>query len=206
MHPNPAFRTTDISDALAFARQRGFGTLMINGAEGPLAAHVPFLLSPDRQNAELHLVRSNPIVRLLTNPAPALLAVNGPDGYVSPDWYDLKDQVPTWNYIAVHVRGHLECLPAEDLRSHLDRLSAEFESWLLPKRPWTAGKMPADVLDRFMRMIVPCRLRIGDVQSTWKLNQNKPAAARFGAARHIASSRVGHETAALAQLMRAMQE
>ncbi len=206
MHPNPAYRTTDTGNALAFARQRGFGTLMINGADGPLAAHVPFLLAPDGESAEVHLVRSNPIVRLLTSPSPALLAVNGPDGYVSPDWYDLEDQVPTWNYIAVHLRGDLECLPAEGLRNHLDRLAAEFENRLLPKTPWTAGKMSADVLDRFLRMIVPCRLRIGDVQSTWKLNQNKPATARFGAARHMASSGIGYETAALAQLMQAVQE
>ena len=55
------------------------------GPEGPLVSHVPFLLGEGE--AEMHLVRSNPLARALAaGPLPALLAVTGPDGYVSPDW------------------------------------------------------------------------------------------------------------------------
>jgi transcriptional regulator len=205
MHPNPVYRGTPEAEAIAFAAGRGFGTLMVNGAEGPLAAQVPFVLANDGRVAELHLVRSNPVARTLLAPGPALLAVMGPDSYVSSDWYGLADQVPTWNYIGVHLRGTLELLPREALRSHLDRLSAQFEHRLLPKKPWTADKMPGDVLDRLMRMIVPCRLTITDVQSTWKLGQNKPTEARYRAADQMAAAGIGQETATLAKLMRAVQ-
>ncbi|WP_343116270.1 FMN-binding negative transcriptional regulator [Ostreiculturibacter nitratireducens] len=203
MHPNPAFRKTPAETSLDFAARRGFGVLSINGEHGPLAAHVPFVLSQDGKRAETHLVRSNPLARALTQPQPALLAVTGPDGYVSPDWYGAEDQVPTWNYVAVHLRGRLEVLPAEDLRRHLDALSAEFEERLLPKAPWRTSKMPGDILERMMRQIVACSLAIEDVQGTWKLNQNKPEAARLGAATEMAASSLGVETAALALLMRA---
>lgn len=203
MHPNTVFRQSPADQNLAFARERGFGVLSVNGSEGPLASHVPFLLSGDGTYAELHLVRSNPIARALAAPMPSLLAVSGPDGYISPDWYGIDDQVPTWNYVAVHMRGTLQTLPHSDLRGHLDRLSAEFEARLLPKTPWLADKMPAEALDRFMRMIVPCRLTISDVQGTWKLNQNKPAEARLGAARAVNTARIGQETTQLAALMRA---
>ncbi|MCY1128753.1 FMN-binding negative transcriptional regulator [Frigidibacter sp. RF13] len=205
MHPNPIYRSTPEMKALAFAAERGFGTLMVNGPDGPLAAHVPFVLSEDSKTAEMHLVRSNPVARALAAPAPALLSIMGPDSYVSSDWYGLADQVPTWNYLGVHLRGRLELLPQEALRPHLDRLSAEFERRLLPKKPWTADKMPDEVLDRLMRMIVPCRLVITDVQSTWKLGQNKPADARNRAADQMATVGIGQETAALAKLMRAVQ-
>ncbi|WP_284164551.1 FMN-binding negative transcriptional regulator [Frigidibacter sp. SD6-1] len=205
MHPNPIYRGTPETEALAFAAERGFGTLMLNGADGPLAAHIPFVLSEDGQSAELHLVRSNPVARVLAAPGPALLAVMGPDSYVSSDWYGLQDQVPTWNYIGVHLRGTLELLPLEALRGHLDRLSAHFERLLLPKKPWTTDKMPDEVLDRLMRMIVPCRLTIADVQSTWKLGQNKPAEARHRAADQMAAAGIGQEAAALAKLMRDVQ-
>ena len=46
MHPNPAFRKTPEAQNLDFARSRGFGALSVNGPEGPILAHVPFLLAP----------------------------------------------------------------------------------------------------------------------------------------------------------------
>lgn len=201
MHPNPAFRQTPADANLAFARGRGFGLLALNGPEGPMAAHVPFILSGDGRSAEVHLVRSNPVARALSTPQPALLAVSGPDAYVSPDWYGLDHQVPTWNYIAVHLRGDLSLLPQGDMRGHLDRLSAHFEAMLAPKHPWRTEKMPEETLERLMRAIVPARLDVRDVQGTWKLNQNKPEEARRGAAEAIAASPVGSDPAGIARLM-----
>ena len=110
MHPNPIFRHTADTRALALVRDRAFGQITINGPDGLLAAHVPVLLSDDATTLDLHLVRSNPIARALGNPLDALISITGPDGYVSPDWYDAADQVPTWNYTAVALRGTLERL------------------------------------------------------------------------------------------------
>ena len=183
--------------------------LTINGPEGPLAAHVPFHLSEDGTTAEIHLARSNPIART-TLPAPALLAVQGPQHYISPDWYgphaEVPDQVPTWNYVAVHLRGTLSALPAEALRPHLNALSAEHEGRLAPKSPWTSAKMSPDAMPRMMRMILPFRLAISDVQGTWKLNQNKPAEIRERAAAALADQPQEPNVDTLARLMRAVKQ
>jgi transcriptional regulator len=201
MHPNPAFRQTPEARNLAFARARGFGILTVNGAEGPLLAHVPFLISADGTMADLHLARSNAIARSAL-PAPAVVAVSGPDAYISPDWYGLDDQVPTWNYVAVHLRGTLAPLPADRLRDHADALSARFEAGLLPKTPWVSSKMTDGVMDRMMRMILPFRLTLTGIDGTWKLNQNKPAEARLAAADALAARGGEPDTTALARLMR----
>jgi len=183
MHPNPAYRQVPRETNIAFARKRGFGVLTINADPAPLISHIPFLLSSDGAALEAHLVRSNPIARRLADgPVGARLAVSGPDGYISPDWYKIADQVPTWNYVAVHLSGHLRLLPDAELRPHLDRLSAYFETRLLPKPVWTSGKTDAGVMARLMRMIVPVRLEVDDIDATWKLAQNKDEAARLGAA------------------------
>ncbi|UWQ18244.1 FMN-binding negative transcriptional regulator [Jannaschia sp. M317] len=197
MHPNPAFRQTPDATTLAFVRDRAFGVLAVNADEGPLISHVPFLLSEDATTADLHLVRSNPILRLLD--APAVIAVSGPDAYLSPDWYGVDDQVPTWNYVAAHLRGRLTRLPEETMRDMLDRQSAGFEH-RLPKTPWTADKMTPEVLDRMMRQIVPCRLDITRIDATWKLGQNKPEDVRRRAAGQVAGG-VGSETETLSALM-----
>lgn len=201
MHPNPVFHDAETEQNLNFARERGFGVLAVAGEGAPLISHVPFLLSEDGEWAELHLVRSNPIVRALTGALPAKLAVSGPDGYVSPDWYGVADQVPTWNYIAVHLTGELELLPDAELRGLLDRQSAFYEARLAPKPPWTTGKMDPEALTRMMRMIVPARMRVTGVDGTWKLSQNKSDEARAGAADAIAGG-VGAQLAELSALMR----
>lgn len=201
MHPNPAFRQEPVARNLGFARERGFGTLSINADPAPLLSHVPFALNAAGDAAELHLVRSNPIARAATTPVPAIIAVTGPDGYVSPDWYGDPAQVPTWNYVAVHLRGTLVPLDHGLMRDQLDRLSAHFEEMLLPKPPWTTAKMPEDTLDRLMRAIRPFRFDVAEVHGTWKLNQNKSEAARERAAGRMNGSPVGQETALLAALM-----
>lgn len=196
MHPNKAFRRTSESVALAAARDRSFGTISVNGPVAPHLSHVPFLLADDGQSLDLHLLRSNPIARAL--PAQAVMSVVGPEGYISPDWYGVPDQVPTWNYVAVHLHGWLEQLPDDALRDMLDRQSAHFETLLLPKRPWTTDKMSEGVMENMMRAIVPVRMVIEDVQSTFKLNQNKPDDVRLRAADHVAE----HGDQALSRLMK----
>lgn len=201
MHPNPVFRTTPDAQSIAFARERGFGTLALNAEAGPLLAHIPFLLNDDATSADLHLVRSNPILALLEQPQQAVIAVQGPDGYVSPDWYGVADQVPTWNYVAVHLRGTLERLDDGEMRDMLNRQAAHFETMLTPKKPWHSDKMTPGVMERMMRQIVPCRFRITAINSTWKLGQNKPDTARTSAAAHMAAHGMGQDTPLLAALM-----
>jgi transcriptional regulator len=202
MHPNPIFRTQADDRNIAFARERAFGILAVNGAEGPLMAHVPVLVDETGAFADIHLVRSNAIARALKAPMQARIAISGPDSYISPDWYDVADQVPTWNYVAVHLAGMLERLPQAQMHDMLDRQSAHFEDRLLPKTPWKTVKMTPDVLERMMRQIAPFRLTITGVDGTWKLNQNKPDAVRLRAADHVDAYGMGQEVAILSALMR----
>lgn len=201
MHPNPIYRKAARRQNLDFAERTGFGILAVGDENGaPLLSHIPFLVEGD--DVIFHLVRSNPVARRLASPQAARIAVSGPHGYVSPDWYGIEDQVPTWNYVAVHLAGRAELLPQDDLRGVLDRLSDRFEAALAPKPIWKTGKMPEEAMRKLMRMIVPARLRIEDVDGTWKLAQNKPEAARIGAADAMQATGFGSEIAALAALMR----
>jgi transcriptional regulator len=134
-----------------------------------------------------------------------VIAVTGPDAYVSPDWYDTPDQVPTWNYVSVHIRGELAPLPPEDMRDMLARQSAAYEARLEGKQPWTMDKMSEGVADRMMRMILPFRMTVLSIEGTWKLNQNKDDDARIKAADNMESS-IGSEQKAIADLMRNLPE
>ena len=198
MHANPAFRKTPTEQNLDFARARGLGRLSVNGADGPVTAHVPFLLAANGTHADLHLARSNAIFapRL---PCRAVLAVSGPDAYISPDWYGVADQVPTWNDVAVHLRGELTPLPFEALEPHSNALSDDFEARLAPKPIWNTAKMTDGVMARMMRTILPFRLTTTGVDGTWKLSPNKTAVARLAVV--VELSLQGGMAAAVAQLI-----
>ena len=94
-----------------------------------------------------------------------------------------------------------ELAPPDTLRDLLDRQSALYENRLLPKTPWTTAKMPSEVLDRMMRQIVPCRMRIGQIDGTWKLGQNKSDIMRLAAAAGVLAYGMGAEMRMLAALM-----
>lgn len=205
MHPNPVFRQEEHAKSLALVKERGFGILTLEGAEGVLASHIPFIL--DGSEIRAHLVRSNPMARVLRDsPTEALLIVSGPDGYISPDWYHVADQVPTWNYVAVHLRGALRLLEGDALQPHLEALSAANEEQLSPKKPWTHHKMSDGVMERMMRQILPVAMEIREIDATWKLNQNKSASARASAADAVSRSPIGSSQHALADLMRSLPE
>ena len=201
MHPNQNFRKANDELNISFARDRSFGTLAVNADNGPLLSHIPFLLSKDGKHLEAHLVRSNPILKFLESEIDAVIAVNGGDTYISPDWYEVDNQVPTWNYVAVHIRGKLTRLPQDQLPGILERLSEQFETRLLPKPVWKMDKVEQSAFEKMQRMIVPISMQVTSIDGTWKLAQNKPEEARLAAANQVKSNGIGQEIGQIASLM-----
>src|SRR5258708_31393840 len=132
MYTPPMFKS-DRAASLAFAEARGFGTVCAWDGVRPIASSLPFYLTSaddGTPHAAFHVARHNPLAKLAASKTPWLMAVIGADAYVSPHWYVSPDPVPTWLYQAVHLTGPARQLFDDELRPHLDRLSAKFESWL----------------------------------------------------------------------------
>lgn len=181
MHPDSTFRWEDRDAMRALVRELGFGALFAGTPDGPRVVHLPVVWR-DETTLALHVARGNGITRHLDG-ATALFVAQGPDGYVSPDWYGLDDeQVPTWNYVAVELEGRMRRMEQDALVAQLDQLSAEQEARLAPKPPWTRAKMTPSVFDRMTRGIVGFTLEVQGWRGTRKLGQNKPDAARLSAA------------------------
>lgn len=125
---------------------------------------------------------------------------------ISPDWYGVDNQVPTWNYVAVHIRGALEQLDHGKLHPILERLSTNMEDRLTPKTPWKIDKMDPDVYVKMQRQIVLVAMKVDDIQGTWKLSQNKPLDAREGAMTGIKDARIGTGLDELANQMRMVRD
>jgi transcriptional regulator len=192
MHPDPHYTWHDVAAMRAFVAMRSFGTLFVSTPDGPCVAHVPAVaLGEDR--LAFHISRSNRIARHLQG-ARALFVVNGEDGYVSPDWYGIADQVPTWNYVAVEMEGAVALMDEAALITQIDALSAAHEARLAPKPAWTRDKMTPGLAERMVRAIEGFVLTVETWRGTAKLGQNKPEAVRLAAAQGMAAT--GHETLA----------
>jgi transcriptional regulator len=200
VHPNSAFRWDDPEALRAFAREIGFGMIFAATPDGPRVAHVPFVFLDD-DRIGFHVARGNGIAKHLDG-AEALFVVNGPDAYISPDWYGMDDQVPTWNYLAVELQGPVSRMSSKALTAQIDALSAEQESRLSPKPVWTRDKMSDGLFDKMLGAISGFELRITAWRSTAKLGQNKPAKARA----RVADALDERGSRAVAHLMRNLAE
>lgn len=167
MHPNGAFHWQDAAEMLAFVAKVSFATICV---DGPAMVHAPLLVAaPDR--LLFHVSRSNPAAPRLEGRA--IASVLGPDFYVSPDWYGVPDQVPTWNYVAVEAEGPLRRLDEGELPALLDGLSEAEESRLAPKPAWTPAKMSEGRFDAMLKAIAGFELQVEALRGTRKLGQNK---------------------------------
>jgi transcriptional regulator len=200
MHPNAAFRWDDRDAMRAFAAEIGFGMLFLTTPDGPRVAHVPFVFL-DEDRIAFHLARGNAITKHLDG-AEALFVINGPDGYISPDWYGIEDQVPTWNYVALELQGMVGKMDEAALIGQADALSEANERRLAPKPVWTRDKMPDGLFDKMLRGITGFELEITAWRSTVKLGQTKSVEVRMAAADGVEAA--GNR--AIAHLMRNVPE
>ncbi len=174
MYAHPAFKVHPAA-SLAFAAARGFGIVIACDGGRPIASPLPFrLIEADGKvpKLEFHVARANPLGAIAEKGGTWMVAVQGHDTYVSPDWYASAEQVPTWLYEAVHLSGPVMVVTADHTQGHVERLSATFEHWL-PKPEWKLDKVPDRKREMLLKAIVAVEMTIETIEGSFKLNQHK---------------------------------
>lgn len=111
MYTPSHYKNDDQSLSERIVRENQFATLIVSAPGEPSISHLPLLLDGSRLVG--HMARANPQWRAF--PSRVLAIFNGAHGYISPAWYEpADDNVPTWNYAAVHVRGQAKIIENED--------------------------------------------------------------------------------------------
>lgn len=198
------FAETRVEVLHGLIRDCPFATVVANAAGGLVANHLPFELVGGVLHG--HVARGNELARL--DGAEVLLVFQGPDGYISPNWYPTKQEthreVPTWNYAVVHVHGRLRVIDdAAWLRSLLETLTDRHEAG--QPQPWKVSDAPDDHIEKSLRAIVGLEVAIERIEGKFKLNQNHPARNRLGVIAGL-RERDGDGDAELAALMAQQEE
>ncbi|GAB3840482.1 FMN-binding negative transcriptional regulator [Hymenobacter jeollabukensis] len=185
--PNSFRGPQDQAAVVAFMQRYSFATLVTAAAGPPTATHLPFTVRHSAAGEVVltaHLARANAQWRELTA-GPALVIFSEPHAYVSPRHYEQAQNVPTWNYIAVHAYGPVQLLEAEaDKRRVLEDLIEATEPDYLPQ--WQG--LPAGYQQRMLGAIVAFELTVKDLQAKYKLSQNRTAQEQQNLAAALAQS------------------
>jgi transcriptional regulator len=172
MYTPNIYKDEDPESIRAFLKGNSFG-ILINQTHGKLCAtHIPIELELNTDGKEIlqgHISKLNPQAEGFAENDQVLAVFSGAHGYISPSWYD-HENVPTWNYIAVHVYGRIkivdETATIEQLKKLVDKYEASSEN------PVRVEDLSAKTM-REARGIFGFEIEIDEIQATKKLSQNR---------------------------------
>jgi transcriptional regulator len=149
-----------------------FGTL-VEYIDGKLyAAHIPLHFDRDRKWAYGHLAKANELAVkwiLGNSKIDALFIINGPSAYISSSWY-ASEEVPTYNYTAIQVKGTRTLRDRTETDDDLKRLVNYYEQQE-PKGLTYDIYSPKTLLQS--KGVVGFSLEIKSIRAIEKLSQNR---------------------------------
>jgi transcriptional regulator len=178
MYVKPDYAARELPVLHEMIESARFGLLVLC-ADGPLAAHIPFVLHRGEGHLGTlvaHVPRADPLARHLSLGHEVLAIFSGPRAYVSPRWY-ASDGLPTYNFLAVHAYGRPRLLEDRDaVLAHLAELVAVHEV----SSPWALASAPEDHVAERLPHLLAFTLEISSIQGKRKLSQNRSPEDRAG--------------------------
>jgi transcriptional regulator len=166
------FRVHDHSDAITFMRANPFAILVSSTDDGPFATHLPVFIQQEGDDLVVrgHVAKANPHWRHLEQNPQCMTIFHGPHAYVSASNYVTRENVPTWNYGAVHVYGNARTFASpEDLQGILQQLIGTFE----PAYAEQWGSLSDAYRQRMLGHIVGFEIAVTKIEAKFKLSQNR---------------------------------
>lgn len=172
MYIHPKNIWTKEADLIEFIQQNAFATLVSRVTNRPWATHLPLILDKDQDDHPIllgHLAKANPQWKEIENEE-VLAIFQGPHAYISSSWYN-HENVPTWNYQAIHVYGTCRIIEGEHLMHHLKTIVDKYEDGR-PNRV-SVEKMSDSYVQGQVKALVGIEIKVSEVQASAKLSQNR---------------------------------
>lgn len=174
MYRSPAFHEDDTDKLVAFMRANSFATLVSTSKGIPCASHIPLVVEKAGDVVKLtgHLAKQNPQWQAFTT-AESLAIFTGPHAYISPTLYEKRENVPTWNYMAVHAYGIPKIVRSHDspqpMNQMIDDMIDTYEASYKSQWHGLSDSYQASMT----RGIVGFEMTVIRLTGTFKLSQNR---------------------------------
>ena len=170
MHIPKLYREEDRELTVEFLKQNNFPALVTFDGEKPIATHLPVEIT-QTETAGLtiysHMSKANPQWKSFGEQE-VLLIFQGAHTYISPRWYNHVN-VPTWNYMMVHVYGKVRMVEGDELYSLLGRLVRQHEA----DSSYRLESLPQDFVKKEMNGTVGFAVDVTRMDAGYKLSQNR---------------------------------
>ena len=175
MYIPKAFEVTDLDKIAQIIETYNFATLITCDEGIPNASHIPFLYDRDRGKYGTlvsHMAKANSQWQSFGD-REILTIFQGSHSYISPNWYQTKPAVCTWNYIAIHTYGVPQVITdIQRTEEILQATVAKYESQL--PDPWD-GSLPEKVQQQLGKALVGFEIPLTRIEAKFKLGQNRSA-------------------------------
>lgn len=163
------YREEDRQKLLAFLKQNNFAALVTFDGEKPIATHAPVEIVETENGWTIygHISRANAQKKTFGDNE-ALLIFQGAHTYISARWYTEVD-VPTWDYMIVHVYGKVREFQGDELYSVLSRLIENHES----NTSYRLEELPQDMVQKEIKGVFGFVMEVTRVDGGYKLSQGK---------------------------------
>ncbi len=165
------FKEKDIDRLAGFMREFSFAAIVNRTKKRYWATHLPFIVKQEggRIILKSHMAKANP-QWVSFGKEKVLVIFQQPHAYISPKLYNHSVNVPTWNYIAVHVYGVPQILPSGQQKIKLlEETFEEFEKDYIEQ--WK--NLPAEYKNELLENITAFKIKVTGVEGKFKLSQNK---------------------------------
>lgn len=162
-------RNIDPASISEFIKQHGFGIIVSQWSGKLLATHIPLELQNESKLVG-HISRANPQWKNFETGREVLAIFSGPHAYISSSWYD-HENVPTWNYMAVHAYGNIRLIEGDELLDSLKNLVDKYEAG--SQNPVSIERMSPDYVSKSLKGIVGFEITITSMEASYKLSQNR---------------------------------
>lgn len=171
MYIPPSHLPDEWSDILGFIKKYNFATLISKGESNLVATHLPFNVLAENETYFLqgHLSKANPQFESIVDQEVMVIFMAG-HHYISPSWYNHRN-VPTWNYIAIHVYGKCKRIEGERLLQHLDSLMNYHEQ--IVDFPQEMKDIPKNIFNKDLKGLYGIEIQIDRIEAAYKLSQNR---------------------------------
>jgi transcriptional regulator len=192
------YKNENTAEVKDFIRHHGFGVLITHTGKKLWGTHIPLELSGDGNHLLGHISRANAQWRNFTGGEEVMAIFTGPHAYISSSWYD-HENVPTWNYIAVHVYGTIRIIEGDLLYQSLKRLTDKYEKE--SENPVSLERMSPDYIKKAMLGLVGFEITITNIEAAYKLSQNRDRK-NHEAIIHQLEKRNDHDSLQVAEAMK----
>lgn len=175
MYISKHYRNEDADQIKQFISQHGFAILVSEVEGRPWATHIPLLLEQNKEGMDIltsHVSKANKHWKTFNDDKEVMAIFSGNHAYISSSWYD-HENVPTWNYEAIHVYGKITLTEGDVMKSQLSKLVDKYEKGM--QCPVSVATMTPEFYNREVKGIVGFEIEITAIQAISKLSQNRNA-------------------------------